>query len=85
MTTTTINDLPELAAAILALSSLPDVERARQAEYIRGEANRLLPQMRRAALYAATRAYGSRLAVAAELGVTPGAISIAIGHHVNGN
>ena len=53
----------ELGAAIAALEGLPDVERARQAGLLFDVAQRLLPRVRQAALYAATREYGSRLRV----------------------
>jgi len=73
--------LAELGTAIAALEGLPDIERARQAHRLFDVAQRLLPKIRQAAIYAATRERGSQARVAAELGVTPAAINLAITHH----
>jgi hypothetical protein len=73
--------LADLAAGIAALEGLPDVERARQAGLLFDAAQRLLPKVRQAAIYAATRKHGSYGRVAAELGITPAAISHAINQY----
>lgn len=74
----------QLGAAIAALETLPPVEQARQAGLLFDVAQRLLPRVRRAAVYKATRTRGSYDTVADELGLTRAAINYLVTQHGKG-
>lgn len=73
-------DLAGLGNAIRRLGDKAPVERARQAKVLLVAAQRLLADAHREAIYEATRGQ-SYEEVAAALGVTPGAVNLAVTNH----
>lgn len=78
MTTTTKTQA--LAAAIAGLDALDPIERARQAKALIVDAQRVLADLQREAVYQATRSQ-SYAEVAEALGVSPVAVNLAVTNH----